>query len=478
MGVTAKRSYSTYCIDIDAHGDSFRKPISPPLEPLFNPLFVINPISNHTSLRPSRASSSSPRSRDTSEIYAQNYADEEPHRTHLPLLHRSTSLPALSKLQSIPLVAPLTRQNLLRADRTNTERAMDPRLIGAPVTPQKSVSSAQGWDTPSLASSSSSSTDAGAKLELINLFGPETSEPILQSLPDFQEHILAIVNGGRASAMKPESRTKFRRDFNDVKSRNEATLHERIMPHLIKDGRTVFGEGAEDVYREFREDGLDRNVDADFSTGSVPIPRLHASEKNLERMFGVKNPKPDYTFGFRPSILTPEEQLLLRRYDTTYSLSKGVLSPFFIMEWKGVQGTMQECSVQARRGGAAMVNARRQLRASTISDYNFCAPDLATAAFSCAMTSDIAYVAVHWCQRVGDTDCWYMAIVRRFFVAEIEDIQKLRLTLHNIIDWGLLERQRSVREELAVLNERWKLAKAQESEAQDEVPSSKRRRNR
>lgn len=174
---------------------------------------------------------------------------------------------------------------------------MDPRFVGAPATPQKSVSSVS-WDTPSQASNSSAPTDAGARLELISIFGDESSQPILQDLPNFKAQVFSIVNGERQSAMKPQSTKKFRIDFNDVKSRNEATLHERIMPHIIKSGKTVVGENAEDVYKEFREDGLDRNVDADFSGGSVPIPPSHALEKNLERLFGVKNPKPDYTFGF------------------------------------------------------------------------------------------------------------------------------------------------------------------------------------
>ena len=95
---------------------------------------------------------------------------------------------------------------------------------------------------------------------------------------------------------------------------------------------------------------------------------------------------------------------------------------------------MQDCSVQARRGGAAIVNARRQIHASTIPECDYFPPVLATIDFSCAMTSEIAYIAVHWCQRIADNDYWYMAVVRRFFLAEDDNIQKLRLSLHNIVD--------------------------------------------
>jgi hypothetical protein len=167
---------------------------------------------------------------------------------------------------------------------------------------------------------------------------------------------------------------------------------------------------------------------------------------------------------------------LLRQFDNSYSLSKGIISPFFIMEWKGSRGTMEDCSVQARRGGAAIVNARRQIHASTIPQYNYSDPDLATIAFSCAMTSEIAYIAVHWCQRLEGSDCWYMAVVKRFFLAEDEHFQNLRTCLHNIIDWGLLERQRSVKEELKVLNEEWQRMKAEALTTQEQSSSFKWRR--
>jgi hypothetical protein len=92
------------------------------------------------------------------------------------------------------------------------------------------------------------------------------------------------------------------------------------------------------------------------------------------------------------------------------------------------------------------------------------------------MTSEIAYVAVHWCQRIADNDFWYMAVVRRFFLAEDDDIQTLKLSLHNIVDWGLSDRRKSIKEKLIILDERWQLAKAQDLEAQEQGSVSKRRR--
>ncbi|KFY89252.1 hypothetical protein V500_05837 [Pseudogymnoascus sp. VKM F-4518 (FW-2643)] len=474
MGFATKRSYAAFCRDTGSCQSLFRYP-SPASTTASTTPFLDPPPSI-----PSRTRSFCAQGGDKHSIYKQQgrfrQVNEQFHtsrreKSPLPLLRRSASLPTLPKLRSLPLVAPLTQQNLL-----SIEGEMDPRLARAPITPQKSVSSISHGDTPSQASYASSSTEAGAKLEIINIFGHETSNPILQGLPDFKAEVLSIVSGERMSAMKPQSTKRFRSDFNDVKSRNEATLHGRMMPHMIKPGRTVSGEeNAEDLYKEFQEDGLDRNIDADFSARCVPIPPSYASEKNIEQLFGVKNPKPDYAFGFSPSTFTTDEKLLLQRYDTSYALSKGILSPFFIMEWKGSRGAMQDCAVQARRGGVAIVNARRQIHASTIPDYDYSTPDLATIAFSCAMTSELAYIAVHWCQRVDDNDCWYMAIVKRFFMEEDDHIQMLRRYLHNIIDWGLLERRNSIQEELRVLEERWQIARPQGQEAQ-QGPVSKRRR--
>jgi hypothetical protein len=137
---------------------------------------------------------------------------------------------------------------------------------------------------------------------------------------------------------------------------------------------------------------------------------------------------------------------------------------------------MQDCSVQARWGGVAIVNARRQIHASTIPECDYFSPDLATIAFSCVMTSEIAYIAIHWCQRISDNDCWYMAVVRRFFLAEDGNVQKLRLSLQNIVHWGLSERRISIKEELKVLDERWQLAKAWELGTQEQGSVSKRSR--
>jgi hypothetical protein len=84
---------------------------------------------------------------------------------------------------------------------------------------------------------------------------------------------------------------------------------------------------------------------------------------------------------------------------------------------------------------------------------------------------------VHWCQRIADNDHWYMAVVRRFFLAEDDDIQKLRLSLHNIIDWGLSERLKSIKGELKVLDERWQqLKNAWELRTQEQGSVSKRKR--
>jgi hypothetical protein len=69
-----------------------------------------------------------------------------------------------------------------------------------------------------------------------------------------------------------------------------------------------------------------------------------------------------------------------------------------------------------------------------------------------------------------------MAVVRRFFLAEDGNVQKLRLSLQNIVHWGLSERRISIKEELKVLDERWQLAKAWELGTQEQGSVSKRSR--
>ena len=173
--------------------------------------------------------------------------------------------------------------------------------------------------------------------------------------------------------------------------------------------------------------------------------------------FGLKNPKPDITYGFEPDAFDTPQQKALLTFEP--ELSGGIISPFFVIQWKGFAGSMQTAKDQARRDGAAMVHSRRKaierIRFRDISPDDL---DLASIAFSCVINTEAAHVHIHWAEEAeGKTD-WLMAVAKRYHLEEDDDIRNLRRTLHNILDWGLSERLTLVKAQVNLYQEQAALA--------------------
>jgi hypothetical protein len=321
-------------------------------------------------------------------------------------------------------------------------------------------------------------------MEWIGLMREEAGLIELNRRPLFKCAVKGIVDGERSSVMKPQSVKRFQKHLDKMKQRNENTLAARLMPYLVRGDRLVSGREA-NARRSFEDDYLDWNINADFRAGSVPIPKKYARERDLEKAFGVKNPRPDVAFGFSSAAFTAEEHLLLQRYDP--ELSKGIISPFLVVQWKGFQGLISVAKQQARRDGAAMVSARRKAIALSAPRPALLVPEEAVASpasangpaeeiasrrveedvdtdaitFSCVINTDLAHIQVHWALGSGDDTMWHMAVVKRFHLGEEEDVQGLRTALHNIIDWNLDTRL------LALRNESRAYKRMYEAETQD-----------
>jgi len=314
-------------------------------------------------------------------------------------------------------------------------------------------------------------------MEWIHIMGEEAGAAELRRRPAFKEAVMKIVDGKRESAMKPDSARRFRTVLNKMKIRNETSVSTRLMPFLVKDGRVVSGKQTGER-RPFQDDFLDWNNDADFRTANVPIPADKAHEQDVDKAFGVKNPRPDVAFGFDLDAFSQDELRLFNRFDP--ELSKGIISPFFAVQWKGSKGTVNDAKIQVRRDGVAMVYARRKARL-TAAEFHLTPPsrpddtvivatptlnlddvepdtnsnhdttkedlDLDTIAFSAVVTPDLAFIYVHWAQEVGDKVIWHMAVVKKFFMDD-DEVPKVRAVMHNIIDWNLDFRMAALRKEL------------------------------
>jgi hypothetical protein len=322
-------------------------------------------------------------------------------------------------------------------------------------------------------------------MEWIHIMGEEAGAAELRRRPAFKEAVLEIVDGKRESVMKPDSARRFRTVLDKMKIRNETSVSSRLMPFLVKDGRVVSGEQSGER-RPFQDDFLDWNNDADFRTASVPIPADKRHEKDVDKAFGVKNPRPDVVFGFDLDAFSQDELQLFNRFDP--ELSKGIVSPFFAVQWKGSKGTVNDAKIQVRRDGVAMVCARRKAQ-STVAAFHLTPKtnsnrdaikedlDLDTIAFSAAITPDLAFIYVHWAQDTGDKVIWHMAVIKKFFMDD-DEVPKIRAVMRNIIDWNLDSRMAALRRELKVyklINER-EAEGAREQVRENEMFTSKRRR--
>jgi hypothetical protein len=335
---------------------------------------------------------------------------------------------------------------------------MDPSAI-FPITPERSISGKSR-------SSVSSTTDDGRRMALIGLLDCDAGRAALELRPIFYDSIKKILGGERASSIKPGSSQAFRETLAKIRKRNEATVAERLMPFLIKKDRTVpkdiddasepcFVSGQEidkETRRSFELDHLDWSIDKDFARNCVPIPDAFADRNASE--LGIKNPKPDITYGFEPAAFTEQEQLDLNTFEP--ELSAGIISPFFVIQWKGFAGSLEKAKEQARRDGAAMVHSRRKAveKIAPIDQGGMDRIDLDTIAFSCAITTFLAHIHVHWAEVAAGKFNWHIAKVGTYIIDEEEGVRDLRRALHNILDWGLRERLETVKSQLKVFQEK------------------------
>ncbi len=266
-----------------------------------------------------------------------------PYCSSFPTLHRCASLPTLGELRKLSPLTLLTTENL---------KAMDPTC--QPITPDRTVSGRSKSST-----TGSAHADDGRRMGLVGLVDPDVGNDRLDERTTLQEAVQEIVSGSSSSSLKKESARASRKTLAELKMRNETTIAERLMPFLVtKDTYQQDEASLEDrrtTLRSFELDHLDWNINKEFTRDSVPFP---ADERGNDSNFGIKNPKPDITYGFEQDAFNIQQQKALLTFEP--ELSRGIISPFLAIEWKSFGGSMQVGKNQARRYGAAMVQSRRK----------------------------------------------------------------------------------------------------------------------
>lgn len=269
--------------------------------------------------------------------------------------------------------------------------------------------------------------------------------------PTLREKIDVILQVERNSTLKTQSHKKLTGRIDKYSTSTEDTLLENVWNLIASDIHTVpakkhdLDDNMKFVIKDYQEeDDLAIVLKPHFSKGFVPGKMYGKKGATV----GLTEPIPDKAYGKKES--TPpyiNEAPLPPIFKKTKQLNTQSDWPFLVLEAKSIDGNMGECTNQAIRDGAVIVNSRllmkRYLKGPAYEQAYGADPDIYC--FSVVFGPDFARISVHWYEKyqegANDVDLFHMTILGQFFLDSREDQQNLRAGIHNIWDWGLFENQ-------------------------------------
>ena len=280
------------------------------------------------------------------------------------------------------------------------------------------------------------------------------NDQAFDSYPIFQQRIRDIVVTSRRSVMRGESLREIQRTRAENATKDEKTLFNLVVPLVIKATRGVptskrdFEGEIVHAAVQFESSGLDKRTDCQFIKHVLP-KRIQSAGSKL----GLTDPKPDYVFGLKrdrfPDPLAPR---LSTYSEALIGVAPGLLHPWFVIENKGCEDSIEAAENQAIRSGATLVAARRSLAAKARTKDDSEEPngaDPESFAFSCSWVPQQANIAVHWHEKRTDgRSIYHMNILRGYLMSDSAMMSDFRRDIHNVLDWGLLGNRRQQNEDL------------------------------
>ena len=278
---------------------------------------------------------------------------------------------------------------------------------------------------------------------------PMEDRAALRRHPEILQWAQEVQKGQRNSAMEPASEQKLADRRLAYEQSNEDTFIRQFMTALLRDKRErKVGE----VWQEigWAQDGLMEAWQKSFQRDC--IPQIEVPDEVTKKVLGanprIKDPKPDITYGISSNLFSANQMTVNRLYCSQAGICPGELwHPFCIVEAK-MKGTIQEAEYQCVRGGAALVNAARQLKYHSGTDILTDGPDMDTAMFSLAVITTSVVLHVHWAEVVDGKTLFHMHHVYTYALANQGVGSQLRHDLDNILDWGTLTRKIQITEML------------------------------
>jgi hypothetical protein len=307
----------------------------------------------------------------------------------------------------------------------------------------------------------------------------------LKNNPEAHDAARRIVDGERHSAMELDSQVNFVAIHDKFSFRNEATFAERMWKSLVQDRRekeVCKGNDWEDCWRpEFWDkDHLDFNLQRNFEHGCVPLfqSSRHGAAAALSDLPKLKDPRPDIAYGLSSDAFTEEETVINDAHQTITGVSPGIFFTFFIVEFKGQGGTIDEAMTQACGAGAAMVSAFRQLNSNARVECSSRA-DVNSFAFSLALVPHTAKLSIHWAEvkneedeglenERGETVTYHMNLLQTYSLTNELNVRDLRHDINNVLDWGVLTKKAEIKERLAAISA---IYETESTESSSEPPS-------
>ena len=264
-----------------------------------------------------------------------------------------------------------------------------------------------------------------------------------------------LITGERLSPPKKKMLKEFDSTLQEEEFSNETTFMAIMWRILVAKRRSVKAKdydpaaGDDDVLRRrWDNDHLRYRVAQEFVPGYLPKLNTKGEpglEGLLENQIGMSNPKPGIAYGLHADAFVDVGLTANTQYRDLAQISQGIFYPFFLIEFKSYQGIPIEAVNQAQRGGAVLTSTMNLLkeRAGILEhDEEY---DLGSFTFSLAMNPYKATMFVHWRElRHEEHKTKIIHHTHRLDGYDLENsdnVDKLRIAVNNILDWGLGERK-------------------------------------
>ncbi|KAG8530570.1 uncharacterized protein KY384_005073 [Bacidia gigantensis] len=265
------------------------------------------------------------------------------------------------------------------------------------------------------------------------------SAETLDQFPALRDEIKKVYDADRHSEMKDQSAKQLIMDMEEdyPKPENQVWTKSKLEQYLPAH-RSVptTKRNAEDEIKYiaawFKDDGLKMVPETKWVTGCLP------KNPDYDSSLGIKDPKPDFTFGLEPRKPINMTSLPTKQVELLMNICRGIDHPFMVIENKGAEESFAWAAIQALRDGTAMENAQLELERLAGEEHKVGA--LKSFVFSCAWDVDIARFYVHWIEKPATGRLiFHMNKLGTFNMDEKHKLKEFRRHGHNIMDWGVSE---------------------------------------